>query len=1745
MAMLKPISATPQVTADFTTASANTGCGSLVVEFIDLSTGVPSAWLWDFGNGNTSNLKNPTAIYTSPGLYNVSLRVEDAISNNTKTVNGFIKVNENPTSELQILGLTTGCAPMSIDFIDVSTASAPIVSWQWDFGDGGSSLTQHSSYQYFSDGIFSVSLSIVDANGCQDIVTEINIVHVDQMPVASFDADITFSCNPTETIAFNNTSSGSASYLWDFGDGTTSILSNPTHVFSSGTYTVTLCAKTGICIDTVVMPDLIEVGALLTPNFTTNVNNGCENLLINFNDITNNNPDTWFWDFGDGNTSTQQNPSNNYLNPGVYDITLTTSISGQCTRTLTYPSRIEVLPKPNIDFDIDTAYGCTVPFTVQFTDNTTNAIHWNWHFSNGVTMHGVDPIVTFANYGLYDLSLTIVNSHGCAINKAIDSLINIEEISIDISSDVATGCMPLDVVFNDNTNSVKPIVDWMWDFGDGTSSNVKDPSNQYSSSGAFDVSLEVVNVDGCVSSFTFNNYIIVDELPVINFNASQVISCAGYDIDFIDLSSSLGTINEWDWSFGDGSVSSIQNPTYQYSLTGTYDVSLVAGVNDCRDSLVLTDYIEIIEPTAIFNESYNCDNPLSVDFTNESIGADNVFWDFGDGTTSTALNPTHLFPARGVYNVILSVSNTLTGCTHDFMKVITITIPVTNFDYLINSNYSYEDSVGCQPHQVFLNNLSQDCDYYKVIWSDGSVEHGRIDHIFLTSGLFDVSMIITDIHGCKDTMSRNKMYHIKDVDADFGVINTLGCDSMLVNFEDLTIPSSTVSWDFGDGGTSNINNPQYIYYDEGFYDVALFVESTDGCKDTLERVEYIQFQYPSADFSSNIQGICPRDKVQFNNMSSGIGLVSDWDFGDGLQSNIFSPLHEFSSNGLYDISLTVIDSFGCENSEILYNYIEVLQPSADFITTGLSSNCPPLISNFSNQSSSDVTSWYWSFGDGGVTNLSNPTHLFIESGNFDVSLIVSNHYGCQDTMIRNDLINISGPTGEFSISDTLVCQDASVSFFPAVYNTDVYFWDFGDGNFSQDSFPIHSFQDSGIFTPSLVIENNSGCQQILNSTNNIKVRSVRVDAGIDVEICEGGDVQLNASGNLSLFSWIPIIGLDNPNISNPIASPINDVIYIVQHFDGMCTAVDTLVVNVHNEVPNSSFSTTNNCQNDTVQFLANSGLITGNIAWNWSFGSNLQNPQSQFPVGNNSITLIVENLDNNCKDTLIQNVEVYPLPVANFIANDVCFGEDVYFLNNSSSNVVYWTYSMDDGIGVSYDENPIYLYQNTGLFNPTLSVVSDYGCESDFLGVVKVNENPSANFTVENNCFGEENIFTDQSSISEGSIDIYNFDLGDGTFFSNDTVYHQYNQSGEYTVVLTVISNEGCKSEINKETEVYENPIIDFISEQFCIGNPTNFTDFSHVIDGEIIEWKWDFGDGIGNSSISHPTYTFNTIGAYQVGVTVTSSRGCTQTGEKSITIFDLPSVDFIAESFVCLGDEISFTDLSEISGASIVSWLWNLGDGTIDNNQHPNHRYNYVNVFDISLLVTSSEGCKNDTLIPAMIEVFDLPVADFEANTFFTSELNSEIEFYNTSDGASEYLWDFDNGVISTESDPVFNFEHIRNYHVQLSVLNDVGCESNIIKIIHIYPEYTIFVPNAFSPNGDGDNDVFQTKGNGITEFEMLIYDRWGGIVFETNSIEYGWNGLDARDMEVNNGTYLYHIKVYDYNGKLWVYNGELNLFR
>ena len=503
--------------------------------------------------------------------------------------------------------------------------------------------------------------------------------------------------------------------------------------------------------------------------------------------------------------------------------------------------------------------------------------------------------------------------------------------------------------------------------------------------------------------------------------------------------------------------------------------------------------------------------------------------------------------------------------------------------------------------------------------------------------------------------------------------------------------------------------------------------------------------------------------------------------------------------------------------------------------------------------------------------------------------------------------------------------------------------------------------------------------------------------------------------------------------------------------------------------------------------------------------------------------------------------EVYPLPNADFSATEVCFGEEVLFTNKSTLNTEDWIYDFADGIGVSTYQSPTYIYTFPGQYNVTLNVTSDNGCKDNIIKDIIVHELPIANFNVENNCAGEGNVFTDLSSVINSDIASIQYNFNNGNISSDSILTHVFDGYGLFNIELTAITIQGCESTVTKTTEVFANPVVDFTALGLCEGEQTIFNDFSFVANTSISAWNWT----IGIESLSYNNNTshiFSTNGVYNINLSVTSKLGCTNDLSKKIKIYKLPKANFEIPTQVCLGDEVKIYNLAD---DNIVEWHYNFGDGNSSTEKSPTHTYGLINQFDVSLEVTSSEGCVNDTIMPAIIEIHPLPIADFQANTLIASEIESEIRFYNKSIGASSYVWSFDNENYSFEENPIYYFNNAQNYEVILTAINDFACSSEIIRTVYIHPEYSFYIPNSFTPNNDGKNDIFLAKGNGITSSEMQVFDRWGGLVFSSYNIQDGWDGLDASANRVVAGIYLYHISLYDYNGKLWVYNGEFKLMR
>ncbi len=510
-------------------ADPMTGSAPLAVSFTDQSQAGSSpitSWAWDFGDGNSSSDQNPSHTYAAPGEYTVKLTVSDGSLSDTATAQTPITVNAvGPTAQLAFTP-GSGAPPLTVNFTDQSQAGTnPITIWSWDFGDGQTSDEQHPTHTYNDAGKYTVKLTVSDGTLSDTATAPNQVAVIAEGPAAQFSADPMSGSAPLSVSFTDQSQAGSSpitSWTWEFGDGNTSSEQNPTHQYASpGDYTVKLTVSDGSLSDTATAQTPITVNAVgPTAQFTHSPENGNPPLAVSFTDQSQagTNPITiWSWDFGDGQTSDEQNPSHTYNNAGQYTVKLTVS-DGSLSDTATAPAPITVTAEaPVADFSANPQSG-EPGDNVQFTDSSTPGS--------------------------------------------------------------------------------SPISSWQWDFGDGGSGTEQHPSHAYQAPGTYTVKLTVS--DGQMSdSKTRNNYITIEAEtpPVADFSGVPTVGEAPLTVQFTDASTAgSNPINSWHWHFGDGNSSNEQNPSHTYQAAGQYQVSLKVSDGNLEDTKTRAHYVSVTPP---------------------------------------------------------------------------------------------------------------------------------------------------------------------------------------------------------------------------------------------------------------------------------------------------------------------------------------------------------------------------------------------------------------------------------------------------------------------------------------------------------------------------------------------------------------------------------------------------------------------------------------------------------------------------------------------------------------------------------------------------------------------------------------------------------------------------------------------------------------------------------------------------------------------------------------------------------------------------------------------------------------------------------------------------------------------------------------------------------------------------------------------------------------------------------------------
>ena len=323
---------------------------------------------------------------------------------------------------------------------------------------------------------------------------------------------------------------------------------------------------------------------------------------------------------------------------------------------------------------------------------------------------------------------------------------------------------------------------------------------------------------------------------------------------------------------------------------------------------------------------------------------------------------------------------------------------------------------------------------------------------------------------------------------------------------------------------------------------------------------------------------------------------------------------------------------------------------------------------------------------------------------------------------------------------------------------------------------------------------------------------------------------------------------------------------------------------------------------------------------------------------------------------------------------------------------------------------------------------------------------------------------------------------------------------------------------------------------------------------GLLVSWDWSF-DAIGPASGETSSYVFNVFGDHEVILEVSTNNGCVDIDTQNVHINPLPVAIIAGNLFEgCQILPVQFWSESTIEpGYNLASWAWTFGDGTDTAfAQHPGHDFlgaldgdTSTFYYDVSLTVTSSDGCVASVLEPQLITVHANPTALFEANHLVTDLNNPRFLFTDlSSENVVDWDWDFGDGDFSYDQDPQHIYGDTGYYPVTLAVSTINGCIDMIRTNVLINPIFTFYIPNSFTPDGDGINDEFFGKGIGIKEYNMYVYDRWGEEIFYSNEYDWHWNGT-FKGKQVEQGVYVYRFHIIDWQNHSHNYTDGVTLHR
>ncbi|MEL6627657.1 MAG: PKD domain-containing protein [Bacteroidota bacterium] len=1060
-----------------------------------------------------------------------------------------------PVAEFDVFnnGSRTICAPNSLvaTFEDLSTNTGPNPTYQWITPVGNSTLSM-PTFVFSDPGCYDITLIIGNSFG-NDTITKTCFIEVYPQPEPAFTASDTVGCVPLDVTftdaSIANSPGGNTDWLWILSNTFQSTQQNPSFTFTDVGDTISVFLEVTNsfgCIATEFFPNVVTPLEAPIADFVADTNAACEApFQVNFSNLSVENGASNFgtiiytWIFpggviaGGGSTFTGPTPPPvTYGADGQYDVTLILTGLQGCADTIVRPSYIGI-GGVDADFNADQTTVC-LGEEIIFTSTSSGGVtltEWDFGETPGIDATGGIVTHTYSAPGTYDVTVFANNSE-CGDTLTRTAYITVLDVPVaSFTQDRDIDCQPGNpFTFTDQSTGA---TSWSWDFGDNNTSNQQNPTHTYTGFGTFIVTLTATNSVGCTSTTTSTIEIAP---PQINFSITPSEGCAPLDVAFADLTvSPVDSIISWEWNFGTGTAvpptATIQNPTTQYTVPGSYDVTLIViTANGCTDTLRRSGAVRVGTPpisTFTFDPDTICVNDV-VTFQADSVNSDwEYLWDFqyvDPGAHVLDLpNPTPTYPDTGLYSVSLVVSNN--GCQD------TTTIDDAVFVSPPEAGFEIDQTLICSlPATITFTDTSVGpADIYdwsvngNVFASFGGQQAPGPFQIDTPGVYLFQQRIENSLTGCRD--SAIVVVAAGNPQASFTYAPTRGCYPLevTVNNTSQNFTSGLFSFINEQGGQSNFSfSDNIIIQDTGLYDIRLVVSDQFGCRDTSFVPDGLEVVGPFAQYEAVRNPACPGETITFTETSTTYETTIvnwSWDFGDGgasgsgqVDSNVYT------APGLYNAVLTVTDDEGCTDDITLP--ISITSPTADFVVAD-TSTCAGNPIPFNNNSNGIGNSYLWLFGDGDTSTATAPLHPYFPDDSltgtfYDVTLIATDINGCSDTVTRDDYIFIEPFDAFFFSNDTLgVCPPHPVQLFDqSVGNIVLWDWNFDFGN---PQSPIIAGVDSpsvgfvyqapGLYSVFMVATHEDGCRDTALREDYIFVAGPNGTYDVFPDaICEGEEI---------------------------------------------------------------------------------------------------------------------------------------------------------------------------------------------------------------------------------------------------------------------------------------------------------------------------------------------------------------------------------------------------------------------------------------------------------------------------------------------------------------------------------------------------------------------------------------------------------------------------------------------------------------